>query len=240
MDAEGWRGDEQGCDGKDEEMNLLLGIQARSKSSRFEGKYKALVGGVPMLKRICDTCLSVSVYPRVNTLKTIVLIPEGDDEIFDFCQSENMELFVGSEEDLVDRYWSTIKTLEYDAVVRITGDCPLIPRSIIEDVVKGLMECDYVTNVNPRTYPDGYDCQGISAKGLEWVNENQKGNREHPFLELDTDPVMLTKFQAAGFTVCRIINPQKIIMNPHHPENKLSVDTKEDLERLNAMLRGKK
>jgi spore coat polysaccharide biosynthesis protein SpsF (cytidylyltransferase family) len=221
-------------------MKILLGIQARSASTRFPNKHAALVGGVPILERIHNTCCSVSVFPKVNVFKALVLIPEEDEVIFKFCNERNIEVYIGSKEDLVTRYWETMEFMKYDAIVRITGDCPLIPKSIIEDVVKGLMEVDYVTNVNPRTYPDGYDCQGISYKGLEWLNESQKDNREHIFEPLDMNPNFLKRFMESGLSVRRLINPQKVILNPYHPENKLSVDVPEDLARIERMMKGKK
>jgi spore coat polysaccharide biosynthesis protein SpsF (cytidylyltransferase family) len=190
-------------------MNILLGIQCRSTSTRLPNKHAAMVNGMTILERIHKTCCSVSVFPKVNTFKTLVLIPVEDEEIFKFCNERNMEVYIGSKEDLVTRYWETMEFMKYDAIVRITGDCPLIPKSIIEDVVKGLMEVDYVTNVNPRTYPDGYDCQGISYKGLEWINEHQKESREHLFLPLDTNPNFLKRFMDEGFTVRRQSLPSR-------------------------------
>lgn len=242
MELETRSGDVQGGDGKDEEMNFLLGVQCRSASARFPGKYKANLGGVPILKRIYDTCCSVNVFPKVNHFDTVVLVPEGDDEIEAFCDKSEMLVYHGHKDDLVDRYWNAAHSItgNYDAVVRITGDCPLIPKHIIEDVVRGLMEYDYVTNVNPRTYPDGYDCQGISAKGLEWINKFQSTDREHPFLPLDTDPRFFQRFMHDRLTVRMIINPSRTILNPYHLINKLSVDTPQDLVRIERMIKNEK
>ena len=211
-------------------MNILLGIQCRSGSTRFPGKCFEELGGVPLLQRIYTTCSLVNLFPKVNEYTTVVLMPGGDEKLFEFCKANKMEIFQGPEDDVVLRYWQCGK--DYDATVRITGDCPVIPKSMIEDIVKLLMEVDYVTNVNPRTYVDGWDCQGISKKGLEWINEHQTKSREHPFLPLDTQPDFLKEFMDAGFTVRRLVNPERIIPNPYHPDNKWSVDTKEDLERL--------
>jgi spore coat polysaccharide biosynthesis protein SpsF len=212
----------------------MIGLQARSKSTRLPGKIYLPVGDKPMLLRIVEICRAAKPFPKVNEYTVAVLGPEGDTDLKEFCQVHRVPLFEGNGTDLVSRYCHC--DIGYDAIVRVTSDCPLLPVWMIERVITELMSYDYVTNVSPRSFPDGYDCQGISYEGLEWLDENQLENREHIFEPLDTDPFFLRKFTDEGFTVRKIINSERWMLNPYLPENKLSVDTQEDLERVRKLL----
>ena len=53
--------------------------------------------------------------------------------------------------------------------VEITGDCPLIDPSIVDQVISTFLNNDveYVSNVDVRSFPDGMDVQAFSLKTLK-------------------------------------------------------------------------
>lgn len=205
---------------------ILIAIQARNKSTRLPDKISLPFGHTTVLGKLVETCKSVNPLPKLVEIQTVV-ISSADDPVY-------YEPFFVSKtpaNDLVSRYNDVLQKYQAHALIRLTADCPLIPRSMIESVIVQLQKFDYVSNVNPRTFPDGFDCQGISSRAMQWIFENQYANREHPFYDLEYSYEFERRFETSGFTVNRILNHQPTILNPYHPENKLSIDTQEDYQR---------
>lgn len=197
-------------------------IQARNKSTRLADKIHKPFGASTVLKTIQETCSKV----KVQGCECIVQVISSSEDPVDGSYVSNV-----LHDDLIYRYLDAAKAFNVDYIVRVTGDCPLLPQAMIEQVITNLLTCDYVSNVNPRTFPDGYDCQGISMRALEWIAINQNENREHPFFDLEYNYKFEREFEAQGFKVNRILNPDPFLLNPYRPEHKLSIDTEEDLQR---------
>lgn len=160
--------------------NILIIAQARLGSTRLPGK---------VMKKVLDKPLLWYLAKRVQQVKTPhkFIIATGETEsnqpIIDLAKSLNIDYFIGSEDDVLDRYYQTAKTFKGDVIVRITGDCPLTDPNIID---KGLDiflngNYDYVSNVHPPTYPDGFDLEIFSFKALEiaWKEAKLPSEREH-------------------------------------------------------------
>jgi spore coat polysaccharide biosynthesis protein SpsF (cytidylyltransferase family) len=133
----------------------------------------------------------------------------------------NEELFIGSENDVLDRYYKCAKKYGFDVVVRVTSDCPLLPPAEIDRVINRLLERDthYVTN-RPAVV-DGWDCEVMTYSSLKeaWQKAKSSYDREHVTnwikLNSENNPIFLD--------------------GP-----KLSVDTEEDLERMKTYVIGRK
>ena len=76
---------------------------------------------------------------------------------------------MGSEEDVLGRVYHAAKEAHADIVVRITGDCPFIDPELVDSIVSKFKksDSDYVSNVNPPTYPDGLDIEVFDFSALE-------------------------------------------------------------------------
>lgn len=155
-----------------------------------------------------------------------VLCPEGDNVVINLCKNEDMEYETGHPIDLIERYLSAARDYAADAIVRVTGDCPLIPINLIRQAIRGLTEASYVTNTITRTYPDGYDVQAFSINALRYIDDTQKEHREHPFYTLDHNEIVRDGFEDAGYNIMELQNVDNPIFI------KVSVDTQEDLERV--------
>ena len=107
-----------------------------------------------------------------------------------------------------------------DAVVRVTGDCPIIEPSILDRVIHYYKinsgKTDYVSNVLKRTYPRGLDCEVFSMKALEKAHSEAKApsDREH-----------VTKFIYEHPTVFRLTNVAHLKDEARH---RWTVDTADD------------
>ncbi len=201
-------------------------IQARNKSTRLPNKINLPFGDSTILQVIVDKCKKVDPFPKVLDV-LVKVISSHEDPV------EHPDVYVSQTgiDDLVGRYMDAMNHFEADIIVRITADCPLINPVVIADTIQNLMKFDYVSNTNPRTFPDGFDVQGASKKAMEWVDKTQT-NREHPFWDLDFNLETIAAFEKEGMTINRTLNGEQVILNPFHPNNKLSVDTQADYDRV--------
>ena len=210
--------------------NVVIGIQARSTSARFPRKWAALIDGKPLLQHVIDACNRSALYMNRHRdktrmlVQTALLIPDGD-EIGEAFRGKTT-IVRGPEQDVLQRYSVMADKLDADYIVRITGDCPLIPPFLITKHIKTAVinGYDYLSNVNEssRTAADGMDCEVISRKLLQYAVENTVDpyDREHvtPFMRRRNLPIWVRTGQIVGFLELSGL--------------KLSVDTEEDLERV--------
>lgn len=160
-------------------------VQARMGSRRLPGKTLADLLGRPMLARVVDRVRQARTVDRV-----VVATSNGaaDDKIAEFCWSEKILCFRGSEDDVLDRFYGAATEHDADVVVRITADCPLIDPGVMERVIERFRrgDCDYATNALRYTYPDGLDTEVFSMAALEqaWREARKQSEREHvtPYL----------------------------------------------------------
>ena len=163
-------------------MTKIIGIiQARLGSTRLPKKVMLDLAGRPVLWHI---------YNRLKKCTTLdeVVISTGEyinnKEICDFATANNLHLFVGNEKDLIDRLYKTALKYDADAIVRITGDCPLVDPNIVDmlvtEFIEKMKQFDIVTNVEKRTFPHGLDVEVISTKTLKklWEEINELELRE--------------------------------------------------------------
>jgi len=137
----------------------------------------------------------------------------------------------GDENDVLSRYCAALAFHECDYVVRLTSDCPLLDPHLIDFVIHtGISgNADYCSNVLKLTFPDGVDCELISAPLLKALHkyEMEPIYREHVTLRIRRD----RQYQDA-------LNLISIESNTDYSKLKLSVDTPEDLERVRKWERG--
>lgn len=213
------------CHGDIPLKRFLIGIQARSNNTRLPRKAFEMIGRKRLLDHVIHACLSAEKYSNKFenkhgfTVKTAVLVPKGDPIKEHFRQSATM--FEGSEKDVLDRYYQAAIHFDADWVVRVTGDCPLIPGYIVSKMIKiaAMNSYDYLSNVEERLSLDGIDCEVISRKMIDWLKENATApfHREHVTVLAREAKPEWAKFGAIqGFFDLSNI--------------KLSVDTPEDLE----------
>jgi len=206
-------------------QTVLIGIQARSGSTRLPRKAFELISGRMMLDRVIDNCKKAGLFisKKSNSLRVriAVLTPYNDPIISEF--KSRCEIVEGPEDDVLARYAEAERRYNPNYIVRITGDCPLLPPFVISKAIKLAMEngYDYVSNVDPqyRTSLDGMDCEVVSAALLKYLDKTavSPGDREHVTTFARSAPPDWAKIGC-------------IVNYFDQSGTKLSVDTKEDLE----------
>jgi spore coat polysaccharide biosynthesis protein SpsF (cytidylyltransferase family) len=206
-------------------MKVLIGIQARSGSTRLPNKAHALICGYPLLMRVIESCKISAKKIKEKSgaeVHVAVLTPYHDPIAFEY--RKHVDIVEGPEQDVLARYMIAAEKYDADLIVRITGDCPLIPSNTIIGI--GLLAVhknyDYISNVDEqfRTSIDGTDTEVISSRLLRYAAENATNDedREHvtTFIrrcppEWAQNATVIGHFDLSG-------------------HQKLSVDTVEDLE----------
>jgi len=171
------------------QKKVICIIQARMGSSRLPGKVLQEICAHPMLYWVAKRAVQAK---SVHEVVIATTDKSEDDPIEQFCRSENIACFRGSDFDVLDRFYQTARQYRADIVVRLTADCPLIDPALIDDAVDRLesANADFCANrlppPYPRTYPIGLDVEVVTFKALEraWKHALQLYEREHvlPYL----------------------------------------------------------
>ena len=163
-------------------QKIVTVIQARIGSSRLPGKVMLPLAGKPLILRMYER---VSLSRFAGKIVVAVTTDPSDDELFKLCKKNNLEIYRGNTQDLLDRHYQAAKLFNPEAVVKIPSDCPLIDPKIIDGVIGYYLEnkdkFDFVSNLHPATFPDGNDVEIMSFKTLEnvWINAKKDFEREH-------------------------------------------------------------
>tara|TARA_A100001037_G_C14977933_1_gene556721 strand:+ start:189 stop:917 length:729 start_codon:yes stop_codon:yes gene_type:complete len=161
-------------------------IQARMGSSRLPGKTLIELQNKKTTLDFVINQLSFSKLIDRIVIATTNL--EEDDVIEEKAKTLGIQVFRGSETDVLDRYYRCAKQFQMRNIVRITADCPLIDPIIVDKVIErfNINNFDYVTNTIFRTYPVGTDVEVFTFQSLEksWYESKMEDEREHvtPFL----------------------------------------------------------
>jgi len=198
-------------------------IQARMGSSRLPGKVLMKSGnGMPLLYHVINQLRHCS---KVKNLVIATTTNQEDDEIEKFADNNSVNVFRGSEKDVLDRYFQCAKKYSFSTIVRITADCPLIDPQIVDKVIEQFFSgnYDFATNTLTRTFPIGTDVEVFSFSALEtaWKNAQLPSEREH------VTPHLRNK---GNFKTINVENDTNI------SNLRLTVDRIEDFELINEIL----
>lgn len=172
------------------EVKTVLVTQARMGSTRLPGKVLLEVNKTPLLKIHLDR-----LNKSKNVDKIIVATTDNsDDDIIEKLSTEwGYEVFRGSENDVLDRFYQAVKNLNPEWVVRVTSDCPLIDPLLVDEVIEVTQanSMDYGSNVIDETFPDGQDVEVCKFTALEmaWRDAKKDSEREHvtPYIRNNSD-----------------------------------------------------
>jgi len=195
-------------------------IQARLTSERLPGK---------MLKDICGKTMMQRVIERVKKAmlveEVVVVIPH--DKANRKLAKEALKygpVHLGStDRDVLGDYVqvASIAEWDFDTIVRITGDCPLIDPVTIDGVIMQ----HQLHRAMPIMYAitsfleiDGLDTEVFDRKTLNWADEATRGpDRQHVTKRLYGKPDVVSEM---------LLGMEQV------PDAKLSVDTQEDFDRI--------
>jgi spore coat polysaccharide biosynthesis protein SpsF len=201
-------------------MDFAVLIQARCGSSRVPNKVLLDLNGKPELLRVVER---VKKSTQTDDVFVITSIDVNNLPLIKLCAGNNIRIFAGSEEDVLDRYYQCARLINAGYIIRVTADCPVFDWSYLDEaieIVKVDDKIDYLVDLD-ETFPDGLDIEIIKFSALEyaWKNAELKSEREHVTLFL--------KNNRALFNIFNFSCPIKDIA--HH---RWTLDEQEDYELL--------
>ncbi|MBT4464958.1 MAG: aminotransferase class III-fold pyridoxal phosphate-dependent enzyme, partial [Rhodospirillaceae bacterium] len=142
----------------------------------------------PILAWVVDAARAV---PGIDKVCVATSTGESDNSIAAWCSDNDVICHRGSEDDVLARFVLAAKTENADVVMRLTADCPFLDPQVCGQVLAlfGRAAADYVSNVDPPSWPDGLDCEVVSMDALATADKEATTahQREHvtPFIRND-------------------------------------------------------
>lgn len=196
-------------------MKVIGIIQARMGSTRLPGKMLLPIQGKPIIEHVVERA---RLAHTLSDLWLATTSSPADDVLAEWATLHGIRCYRGSEKDVLDRYYQTARVAQAEAIVRITGDCPLHDWEVIDQVVSVFQHgaFDYVCNAMPPTFPDGLDVEVFSFRSLEraWQSAKLTSEREHVTPYIWKHP---ERFKI-----------QNVLRSPDLSSLRLTLDTKED------------
>lgn len=218
-------------DGTDREVpQTVCIVQARLGSKRLPKKVLSILGDVPLLVHVVRRALCLEVN------RVVVAVPVEEYAVFvgvmrgHFTREMDGEppllaVIGGPGKDVLERFSVVAERTTASRIVRVTGDCPLFDPLVGNRVIRAHYEhsgmlCTNDTRVSG--YWDGLDCEVFNYLSL--ANAARLCKNAH-----EREHVTMWMYKYV---------PHYIVRAPAtYPPLKLSVDTEEDFERVQAIMR---
>jgi spore coat polysaccharide biosynthesis protein SpsF len=204
-------------------QSIVAVLQVRMSSRRLPGKALRAIRGRTLLGHVVDR---VRRCRTIDGLRIATSTDPDDDAIAEFARTEAVELYRGALDDVAGRLLNAAVAAQADALVRISADSPLIDPAIVDRAVELYrhQRPALVSNVMRRTFPKGQSVEVIAVPALKRAVEAMTTPTEHEHV---------TPWFYANPTRVRIVGFES---TDPRPQMQLSVDTLEDLQRVEAIL----
>lgn len=166
-------------------MKALAIVQARMGSTRFPNKVMQRIQGTPMIELLLKR---LGLSKQINQIVVATSTDTKNDPLQQHLNSIGIPCYRGSENDVLDRYFHAALPYNPEIVIRITGDCPLIDATLVDELIRQFdgSQVDYLTNVIHPTFPDGLDTEVFTFAALKKAHAEatKPFDREHvtPYL----------------------------------------------------------
>ena len=213
-------------------MRTVAIVQARIGSARLPGKVMLPLAGAPLIGRLLQRVM------RCTELDEVVLAVPATDEnvpLAAVAQKSGVSLFMGQEDDCLDRTYQCAVEFEADVIVRIPGDNPCVEPSEVDKIIQrhrmqeGLSFSTNIQAVFGNGYPDGIGAEVFPFALLERVwKDIAKNEREHVaqnFFDYRSQQ------SVDGLQVNTVLCPNDFAF----PALRLDVNTRADYDRIARM-----
>lgn len=193
-------------------------------SRRLPGKVLKKIVGFTVLEHIVSR-LKIS-----NLLDDVVVATSGnvkDRVIAELAADKNWHCFLGSESDVLGRFFHAAQKFEAETIVRVCADCIFYDPQLLDEVLihYETSHCDYATTTVRRTFPRGIAIEVFSMQVLQYMHENatEERHREHITGYIQDHP--------NGFSICHYTDDS----GRYDPNWRWVVDTKKDFDFARAV-----
>ena len=159
-------------------MKYLVLIQARCGSTRLPNKVLKDLCGKPALQRMIERVQKSKI---IDEVMVITSIEKNNLPILNLCSNIGIRVGIGSENDVLDRYYQTAKLLQPEYVIRLTADCPCFDAGLLDLAIKNLDKDTDYCGMTSESFADGLDLEIMKFSALEkaWKEANHSFEREH-------------------------------------------------------------
>jgi spore coat polysaccharide biosynthesis protein SpsF len=205
-------------------MENIIFIQARLGSTRLPNK---------ALKKICGKTILELIVERIKNIKKIkkiVLVTgtlEKNKLLVDEGKKIGLEVYCGSEENVLDRFYNASQKYPSNNIIRILTDCPLIDFNVVNNAIDIFENGNYdiLSIARKRTFPHGLDFEIFKKYGLEkiWKEKIKEFKNEKEFSSSFINPIkdMLERNDFVNYDLINKKNVSNI---------RLTIDYQEDFE----------
>ena len=198
-------------------MKIVAIVQARMGSSRLPGKVLKNIVGKSAIELLL---LRLQQAQLIDEICVATSVEKDNDLLCEQLKDLRVEYFRGSEQDVLGRFYEAACARNADVIVRITGDCPLVDPEVVDAVVRMILDhdVDYVSNIDPPSFPDGLDVEVFKKDMLDIANAQATSafDREH-----------VTPFIRNGN-----VNKMNFVSDEDYSDFRLTLDEQEDLSVL--------
>ena len=203
--------------------NIVI-VQARLGSTRLPYKMLLSLHGKPIIEWVLKRVEKSKLIDDI-----IVAIPSSEDNniLEKYIVELGFKIFRGSEDNVLNRFYESVKEYKPDNIIRVCADNPLIDGNEIDNLIGfyNNNQCDYAYNHIPKDnlYPDGLGAEILSFELLKYLNDTvtTQHHKEHclSYIIDNKDKYSIKTF-----------NP--LDTNLHRPDLKFDVDTFDDYYKL--------
>ena len=165
-------------------MKIGLIFQARANSQRLKNKIFKKIKDKTILELFINKILKTK---RIDCVIEATTKNKKDDRTVKIAKKNKLNIFRGSEKNVLSRFYYAAKKFELDLIVRCNADCPFIDAKIIDKMIYNYKKkYDYYSNILIPTFPSGMHIEIIKFSALEKAHflAKNKSDTEHvtPFI----------------------------------------------------------
>ncbi len=147
-----------------EDINTAVIVSARMGSTRLPKKAIRPIQGREMLRFL---------FQRLkNSKKTKFFIfattlSKEDEVLVEIANQEGFNVFRGSTDNLVSRYYQAASHYDVDLICRVTGDCPFVNGEMIDYCLGKIIKTNFDLATTKGNFPVGLDAEFFRKDALK-------------------------------------------------------------------------
>lgn len=195
-------------------MKIGYLITARMKSTRLPKKLTLEIENRQIIRWMIDR---IKISKSIDEIIICTSINPQDDILETIANEENIKVFRGEEEDVIQRLYDASLYFGLDYALNITADCPLVSVEYIEKIITEYKssQADLIRTLD---LPHGFFSYGLKVDAMKKVCEIKKGKETEVWGKYFTD---------TGFF--RVVDLE-IPENLRREDFRLTLDYPEDFE----------
>lgn len=203
-------------------------VQARMGSTRLKEKMMKKIDCYPLIYWVLQRTLKSNLTNKIILAATT---NSNDDRLVEVANNLKIDVFRGSETNVIDRFIKASEKYNADYIVRICADNPFIDGQEIDRLIKEYFsgEYDYAFNNCSKKmsrYSDGFGAEIISYHLLKKISNLPLNNSQEEHV---------TKYiwdNLPRFKILALKSPKELA----YPDLKFDIDTLEDFEYIRLLI----